>query len=99
MEVGVAKCNTRSESLVSRAVTLFPSDSVLSALQLMQQYGLPVLPVVDEVHGELMGELTETELCRVASRLPLIPIAEVLTAKALGSEEGMTVRAESRWLH
>ena len=109
MEVGVAKCNTRSESLISRAITLFPSDSVLAALQVMHQYGLAVLPVVDEERGELLAEVTEGELCRVASRLPLIPLAEVLTAKALGGQEGMTGEADPapeplterppRWLH
>ncbi len=64
-----------------------------------------------ELFAELMGEVTESELCRVASRLPLIPIAEVLTAKAGGGEEGMTGGPEqlvpgrtaaegwSGWLH
>jgi hypothetical protein len=46
--------------------------------------------VVDDGRGELIGEVTEVELCRVASRLPLLAIAEVLTAKALAGEEGMT---------
>jgi CBS domain-containing protein len=69
---------------------LFPSDTVLAALQVMQRYGLAVLPVVEEVRGELIGEVTEAELCRVASRLPLLLIAEVLTAKVLAGEEGMT---------
>ena len=109
MEVGVTKCSTGKETLISRAITLFPGDSVLAALQVMQQYGLAVLPVVDEERGELLGEVTEGELCRVASRLPLIPLAEVLTAKALGGQEGMTGEAEPvqepaderppRWLH
>ena len=107
----MAKCSIRNESLISRAITLFPSDTVLAALQVMQRYGLAVLPVVEEVRGELIGEVTEAELCRVASRLPLLPIAEVLTAKALAGEEGMTGDRDSlmgaaevssgsaRWLH
>jgi CBS domain-containing protein len=109
VEVGVAKCSTRNETLITRAIALFPSDSVLAALQVMHQYGLAVLPVVDEERGELLGEVTEGELCRVASRLPLIPLAEVLTAKALGGQEGMTGQADPvqelaaesppRWLH
>ena len=86
----MAKCNIRNESLVSRAITLFPSDTVLAALQVMQQYGLAVLPVVEESRGELIGEVTEAELCRIAARLPLLQIAEVLTAKALAGGEGMT---------
>jgi CBS domain-containing protein len=109
MGVGVAKCGIRNESLISRAITLFPGDTVLAALQVMHRYELTVLPVVDEERGELIGEVTEAELCRVASRLPLIGIAEVLTAKAMGGGEGMTgpapepvnVEPESppRWLH
>lgn len=107
----MAKCIIRNESLISRAITLFPSDTVLAALQVMQRYGLAVLPVVEEVRGELIGEVTEAELCRVAARLPLLPIAEVLTAKALAGEEGMTGEPElpiesvavsagsARWLH
>jgi hypothetical protein len=69
---------------------------VLAALQVMQQYRLEVLPVVDWECGELIGEVAEGELCRIASRLPLIPIAEVLTAKAAAREEGMTGGC---WLH
>ena len=109
----MAKCGIRSESLVARAITLFPSDTVLSALQVMQRYGLSVLPVVEEERGELVGEVTEAELCRLASRFPLIGIAEVLTAKAVGAGEGMTgpgdqrfaqpvsggFESPSRWLH
>ncbi|KFE62435.1 CBS domain-containing protein [Hyalangium minutum] len=107
----MAKCIIRNESLISRAITLFPSDTVLAALQVMQRYGLAVLPVVEESRGELIGEVTEAELCRVAARLPLLPIAEVLTAKALAGEEGMTGEPElpieavavsagsARWLH
>lgn len=107
----MAKCSVSNESLISRAITLFPSDTVLAALQLMQRYGLAVLPVVEEFRGELIGEVTEAELCRVAARLPLLALSEVLTAKALGGEEGMTEAPElppeavvvsaasARWLH
>lgn len=106
----MAKCSIRNETLISRAITLFPSDTVLAALQVMHRYGLAVLPVVEEGRGELIGEVTEAELCRVASRLPLVPLAEVLTAKAIGEEEGMTggvehlaaegqVATGPRWLH
>jgi CBS domain-containing protein len=111
VEVGVAKCSKRDESIISRAITLFPSDTVLAALQVMHRHGLGVLPVVDEVRGELIGEVTEVELCRIASRLPLIPLAEVLTIKGRADGEGMTGGRGSaaegagpggsslRWLH
>jgi CBS domain-containing protein len=105
----VAECAIRRASLVVRAITLFPSDTVLAALQVMHRHRLSVLPVVEEERGELVGEVTEAELCRVASRLPLIGISEVLTAKAMGAGEGMTgepgepvteaAEAAPRWLH
>ncbi|HEX8701775.1 MAG TPA: CBS domain-containing protein [Myxococcaceae bacterium] len=105
----MAECGIRKETFIARAITLFPSDTVLAALQVMHQHGLTVLPVVDEERGELIAEVTEAELCRVAARLPLIGIAEVLTAKAMGTGEGMTgpasrpvnpaPRSAPRWLH
>ncbi|WP_093520171.1 CBS domain-containing protein [Stigmatella erecta] len=90
----MATCRTRNSALISCAVTLFPSDTVLASLQVMQRYGLAVLPVVDEARGELIAEVTEAELCRVAARLPLLRVAEILTAKALAAEEGMTGAGE-----
>lgn len=93
LEVRVSTCSAHNPSLVSQAITLFPGDTVLSALQVMHRHGLAVLPVVDEERGELIAEVTEAELCRVASRLPLLRVAEVLTAKALAAEEGMTGEA------
>ncbi len=102
VEVGVAKCVKREQSLISRAITLFPGDTVLASLQVMHQHRLAMLPVVDEDRGELLGEVTEEELCRIASRLPLIRLAEVLTAKAMGGAEGMTdpwIADGGHWLH
>lgn len=84
-----------SESLISRAITLFPSDTVLGALQVMGRYGLSVLPVVDEARGELLGEVTEDELRRLFARLPLARMAEILTVKVLSQEEEIT---GARWV-
>lgn len=67
-----------SEFLISRAITLFPGDSVRGALQLMARYGLRVLPVVDEVHGEWLGEVSEDALRRLGPRLPRARVAELL---------------------
>lgn len=79
-----------SESLISSAITLFPSDTVLGALQMMGRYGLSVLPVVDEARGELLGEVSEDELRRLYARLPLARMAEILTVKVLSQEEEIT---------
>jgi CBS domain-containing protein len=88
-------------------VTLFPEDTVLSALQVMHRHGLHVLPVVDGENGELLGEVSEGELQRLSACAPLVPLAEILTAKALaGMEETTGVPYESLkaaperpWLH
>ena len=95
------------KSLVSRAVTLFPEDTVLAALQVMHRHGLHVLPVVDGHHGELLGEVTEGELQRLSACAPLARLAEILTAKALtGMEEttgvpyeALMTAPERPWLH
>jgi CBS domain-containing protein len=95
------------QSLVSRAVTLFPEDTVLSALQVMHRHGVHVLPVVDGQDGELLGEVTEGELQRLSACAPLARLAEILTAKALrGTAETTEVPYEALaseparpWLH
>jgi predicted transcriptional regulator len=73
---------TESESLISQAVSLFPRDTVLLALQVMQRYGLTRLPVVDELHGELLGHVSEEELYRVWAGAPLARMSELLTVRA-----------------
>jgi CBS domain-containing protein len=91
----VSTVRLESESLISSAITLFPSDTVLSALQVMSRYGLGVLPVVDEARGELLGEVSEDELRRLYARLPLARMAEILTVKVLSQEEEIT---GARWV-
>ncbi|MCP3140014.1 CBS domain-containing protein [Pyxidicoccus xibeiensis] len=95
------------QSLIVRAVTLFPEDTVLSALQVMHHHGVHVLPVVDGRGGELLGEVTEGELQRLSASAPLARLAEILTVKALSVPEETTVLpyepalsdASPRWLH
>ncbi|MBU8900153.1 CBS domain-containing protein [Corallococcus sp. M34] len=78
------------DAYVSRAVTLFPEDTVLGALQLMYRHGARVLPVVDGTRGELLGEVTLDELHRLSRRMPLTRMAEILTAKARAVREETT---------
>ncbi|MFP2909537.1 HPP family protein [Pyxidicoccus sp. 3LFB2] len=95
------------KTFVARAVTLFPEDTVLAALQVMHRHGVHVLPVVDGQDGELLGEVTEGELQRLSACAPLARLAEILTAKALtGMEETTGVPYEALtpaparpWLH
>lgn len=78
------------KSFAVRAVTLFPEDTVLAALQVMHQQGVHVLPVVDGQDGELLGEVSEGELQRLSACVPLARLAEILTAKALTDREETT---------
>lgn len=74
-------------ALVARAVTLFPSDTVVRAMALMQRYGLDRLPVVDESRGELLGDVTAEDLRRVWEHAPLACMSEILSLKSL-QEDG-----------
>ncbi|WP_343073602.1 CBS domain-containing protein [Pyxidicoccus fallax] len=95
------------QTLVSRAVTLFPEDTVLAALQVMHRHGVHVLPVVDGHDGELLGEVTEGELQRLSGCAPLARLAEILTVKAVTTTEETTAvpyealvsAAPRAWLH
>jgi len=95
------------ETLVARAVTLFPEDTVLSALQVMHRHAAHVLPVVDGRDGAWLGEVSEDELCRLSRFAPLARLAEILTARVLVEAEETTgaKRASllsapaSHWLH
>ncbi|MCP3169015.1 CBS domain-containing protein [Myxococcus qinghaiensis] len=98
------------EMLVAHAVTLFPEDTVLSALQVMHRHGVHALPVVDGQNGAWLGEVSQHELQRLSAFAPLARLAEILTAKALASTEEKTAVAtptsalllhapSQRWLH
>lgn len=75
------------EDRVAKAVTLFPKDTVVRALSLMQRYGLSRLPVVDDVHGELIGDVTADDLTRVWQHAPLACMSEILSLKSLRDED------------
>lgn len=71
---------------VKQALMLFPSDTVLSALRLMQRHGIRELPVVDDHEGELIGSVTEEELFLLWGKAPLTRMGELLGARALSDE-------------
>ncbi|NOJ77957.1 CBS domain-containing protein [Myxococcus xanthus] len=82
------------EDTVAKAVTLFPRDTVVRALSLMQRYGLSRLPVVDDVHGELIGDVTADDLTRVWQHAPLACMSEILSLKSLRVED---LEDTTRW--
>ena len=69
-------------------IILYPRDTVMRALEVMHRYGEHLLPVVDERHGEILGHVTEEELHRIWSTLPLARMTEILTARATLASEG-----------
>lgn len=92
-------------------IILYPRDTVMRALEVMHRYGVHLLPVVDERHGEILGHVTEEELHRIWSTLPLARMTEILTARATLASEGSAAErprvvlvpggqgVRSTWLH
>ncbi|QRK13534.1 CBS domain-containing protein [Archangium violaceum] len=70
-------------------IILYPRDTVMRALEVMHRYGVHLLPVVDERHGEILGHVSEEELHRIWSTLPLARMSEILTARATIASEGI----------
>ncbi|WP_257448724.1 CBS domain-containing protein [Archangium lipolyticum] len=99
------------EARVVGAVMLFAQDTVVAALRVMQQYGVRQLPVVDEVRGELLGEITDEQLRRMWTVAPLASMAEILSVLQEGSPADSRVQVvelaplmafpgtPNRWLH
>jgi predicted transcriptional regulator len=95
----VSLSSTESEALISKAVSLFPRDTVLTALRVMQRYGLTRLPVVDEHRGELLGHISEEELYRVWAGAPLARMSELLNVRATGFGADGLRAPRGKWLH
>jgi predicted transcriptional regulator len=77
-------------------IILYPRDTVLRALEVMHRYGVHLLPVVDEQHGEVLGHVGEEELHRIWRTLPLARMSELLTARAAMALEGIADERPSR---
>ncbi len=82
--------STVRKAFLAKAVTLFPNDTVVRALSVMKRYGLSRLPVVDEVHGERIGDVTADDLQQVWEHSPLACMSEILSLKSLQGEEDGT---------
>ncbi len=94
----MSQSSTESEALISQAVSLFPRDTVLTALSVMQRYGLTRLPVVDELKGELLGHVHEEELYRVWAGAPLARMSELLSVRSTAAG-GMSELRTRCWVH
>jgi hypothetical protein len=62
-------------------VTLFGKDTVLKALDVMTSYSLRKVPVVDDVEGQWLGEVTVEELYLWWATAPLTQVWAVLAAR------------------
>lgn len=56
------------EFMAYKPITISPDASIAEAARLMLQYKVGGLPVVE--NGELVGIITETDLCRLLMRQP-----------------------------
>jgi CBS domain-containing protein len=107
----MARRTVESQVVAIPDITLYPRDTVMRALEVMHRYGVHLLPVVDERHGEILGHVTEEELHRIWSTLPLARMSEILTARANIASEGIAGErprivlvpggqgSRSNWLH
>ncbi len=83
----MAEMSEVRKAAVAKAVTLFPNDTVVRALALMKRYGVSRLAVVDDKHGELIGDVTAAELQQVWEHSPLACMSEILSLKSLQETE------------
>lgn len=77
-------------------IILYPGDTVMRALEVMHRHGVHLLPVVDERQGEILGHISEQELLRLCPLLPLVRMAEILTARAAVRSEGFAAERPAR---
>ena len=84
----------QEQQWVAQAVTLFAKDTIMAALRVMQEHGVRQLPVVDDEHGNLIGEVTEEELRRLWKVAPLSSMAEVLSGSPQGWPENLSSAPE-----
>lgn len=88
--------NIATENVSMPDIILYPRDTVMRALEVMHRYGVYLLPVVDDRHGEILGHISEAELNRLCPMLPLVQMAEILTARAAVSSEGSAATRPAR---
>ena len=75
-------------------VTVLPTDTLMSALRVMERHRVQLLPVMEET-GKLLGLLSEEHILQAWTEDPLQPVAGVMAACGMpeGEEE-----EEDEWL-
>jgi hypothetical protein len=75
-------------------VTVLPTDTLMSALRVMERHRVQLLPVIEET-GKLLGLLSEEHILQGWTEDPLQPVAGVMAACGMpGGEE----EEEDEWL-
>ncbi len=74
-------------------VTVLPTDTLMSALRVMERHRVQLLPVMEET-GKLLGLVSEEHILQAWTEDPLQPVAWVMAACGMpeGEEE------EDEWL-
>jgi CBS domain-containing protein len=70
---------TLEETLSSRGAFLLPTDTLLRALRVMEQYRLWLLPVREEA-GRFVGLISRSHVLLAWKVDPLLPVALVMAA-------------------
>jgi len=83
--------------MVVDPVTILPNATLHDALQLMAQYGISGIPVVDGPDGKLCGIITNRDV-RFASD-PNQPVMELMTKDVITAPDGVTPDEAKRLLH
>ncbi len=68
---------TKMESAATQPVTVLPTDTLLHALQVMEQHHLRLVPVVGR-SGMLLGLLSEAHILSAWGDNPLAPVGAVM---------------------
>ncbi|SEU27596.1 CBS domain-containing protein [Stigmatella erecta] len=72
------------------AVTVLPTTTLLSALQVMERHHVRLLPVVDDT-GRLLGLISEAHILAAWGEDPLLPVSRVME-QCVGGEEPRDVQ-------
>jgi IMP dehydrogenase len=83
--------------MVVDPVTILPNATLHDALQLMAQYGISGIPVVDGPNGKVCGIITNRDV-RFASD-PNQPVMELMTKDVITAPDGVTPDEAKRLLH
>jgi IMP dehydrogenase len=83
--------------MVVDPVTILPNATLHDALQLMAQYGISGIPVVDGPNGKVCGIITNRDV-RFATD-PNQPVMELMTKDVITAPDGVTPDEAKRLLH